>query len=120
MKYLFLPSIFFFAVTLSAQHSSVKVNESETDTGYTYSIRSTELTDKTMNTIFSELSDMTVEARVSGEINTQLDDGVSVPVNTRRKRFEISYSGTDEAALAHAKALAADLHDRIQSESHRR
>ena len=119
MKYLFLTSIFLFAVTISAQRSSVKVDETENDNGYTYTIRSTELTVETMNALFTELSDMKLKARITGEISQTLQDGVTIAVNTRRQRFEIGYSGTDEAALAHAKSLAADLHERLQPESPR-
>ncbi|MGB3800400.1 MAG: hypothetical protein WA952_11360 [Lewinella sp.] len=120
MKYLFLTCYLVLAVTLSAQQTSVKVYEYETDNSYTYSIRSNDITAQMMNTVFSEITDMNVEGKVSGKIENTLDDGVEVSVNTRRKRFRISYKGTDEAALAHAKALAVDLQDRLQSEPPRR
>ena len=116
MKYLFLTFSFLLAVTLSGQHSSVKVSEREGEDHYTFSLRSTDLTEEIMNDVFTAVSEGKVEGRFTGLIRTTLEDGVEVKMNTQRRMFEVSYAGEDQAALAHAKTLAASLQERLKSE----
>ena len=96
------------------------VSEVDSDQRYSFTIRSSDLTEENMNTVFTEISEEKVKGRLTGRIETVLDDGVKLKMNTRRRMFRVSYGGEDEAALAHAKRLAANLQERLESEPPRR
>ena len=106
MQYLILVLFLLPAVTFHAQDTSWKVQETECDTSYEFSLRYSELTEESMNEIICTA--------------TPFDDGVTLSMHTDRRQFAVAYTGDDTAAMAHAKSIATDTSTQVRNLPDRR
>ncbi|MEL7162711.1 MAG: hypothetical protein AAFN92_18275 [Bacteroidota bacterium] len=106
-------TLFLFLGVLScsvlAQKSYRSVSESKSGDGYTFEIKLDKAHAESLREAYGLLRGKPLDAKVSGVIFEEHDNGVSFRLNTRRNQLTITHDGSDADGRQEALELAAKV-----------
>jgi hypothetical protein len=97
-----------------AQNSKVQIIESETDSGYTFSLRDSKIDRRDLVATFAEVAGVNVHPNFRGDWQSELEEGIKITVDTRRDLLRVRYRGNDPEKVKRAKEKAALIRELLQ------
>ncbi|MTB53649.1 hypothetical protein [Lewinella sp. W8] len=104
-------------VSLSAQRTSLKINESTKNDQYEFTVRATDNYASELKAAFLEVAGPAYGKQTGGILVFSAEEGLTMQLDVRRNRLSIEQTAVTAAATAKAKAWGRMIKERLKKDA---